>query len=259
LVDFLAFANREPSFVRSFVAEFEVPAPAFIRPALSGRRTWVRKVEILSQRAVPRAASRQEFEHILLGRGAVGAEAATLVRRWFTLRRRLDRAGDVLFGTLNHGGQWLENRLLNLTSFSEAYHERFHDEPRFDAALNSRVMKELVSLVPEEVRPAYREKLGYAWKQTQRTRIRELVERAVDPVPALEPWEKSLTGQLVDTRNHLTHWGKAKPTVLEGADLFWAVERLAIVLQANLLLDLRLDPNAIEYASPALDPTEELP
>jgi hypothetical protein len=196
----------------------------------------------------------------------VGAEASTLLRRWFDLHKRLEPAGQLLFSTLNEGRQWLENQLLNLTSFGEAYHERMHDEPRFDAELNSRLMAELLPLVPSGIpREAWCEKTGYAWRLTQRRRLQDLLERALVVVPQLEPFEEDLVRQLVATRNYLTHWTTTSKHVVDGHDMLRAVQRLIVVLEANLLLDLDLDPAAIEYAiassyarHPVLHPAEEV-
>lgn len=64
------------------------------------------------------------------------------------------------------------------------------------------------------------------------------VEQAVEDVGG---WcAVGLPDSLVETRNALTHRAGSDEKTLEGSALFWATKRLLVVLQINILLDLRL-------------------
>jgi hypothetical protein len=203
---------------------------------------------------------------MLLPRNAVGADGARFLRDWFALHRRIGRAAAVFFATLNERSQWLENQLLNLTSFAESYHERIHPERiRFDPELNRRLTEMLVPMIDdEEARKAWAEKVTYAPNPTQRERLTDLYERAAWTVPALSKFPE-LVGQLVDTRNHLTHFGPPRKHVIDDLPLARAVQRLVVVLQTNVLLDLGGNDVAVVTAiergywqSPVLDASLEM-
>jgi hypothetical protein len=125
------------------------------------------------------------------------------------LHRSLEPAIFYLFGELNADSSVLENRLVSLTSYVEAYHGRLH-----------------------------------AAKGTLRERLVWVVERARPVTPRLEPFATQLSDEIVDSRTRIIH-DKHGPASLDGMDLGHALSRLVAVLLANLLLDLGLAPEAI--------------
>jgi hypothetical protein len=94
------------------------------------------------------------------------------------------------------------------------------------------------------MRRHYRLELKYANRQSQRERMRWLVERA-----ELETWPRSLAAKIVsrccDTRNWLTHWGEKGRHVVGDADLAELTRQLTFVIEANLLDDLLKDDEQV--------------
>jgi hypothetical protein len=264
LQDMLILCTGRESPIASMTAHFRVEAPAFMRPALRDRRTLPATVSIY--RSSMRASTPGgRYERMPLPRNALVCDGSRFLREWFRLYRRIERAAPFFFATLDEHSQWLDNQLLNLTAFAEAYHERIHDRPRFDPELNDRLVEELLGRIDDpEARDAWREKTVYAAKMTQRKRLTELVSWAKWVVPALDRFPK-LVAQLIDTRNHLTHFGPRTKWVVVDHELVRAVQRLVVVLQANLLLDIGGSDEAVALAiargywrSPVLDPSEEV-
>jgi hypothetical protein len=259
--DLIVLCNGRPAQLEKLSAHFRLEAPPFMRPALRDRRTIPATVAVL-RRGMVEHVTAQRHERMLLPRDAVGPEGARLIREWFRLHRKIGRAAVFFFATLNERSQWLENELLNLTSFAEAYHARVSDRPRFDPEQNRKLTKLLLPLITDpEAREAWREKVAYATRLTQRERIRELFEWACWAVPALGTFP-DLVAELVNTRNHLTHFGPKRMHVVEDLDLARATQRLVIVLQANILMDLGGQMDAVECAivrgywgHPVLDPS----
>jgi hypothetical protein len=139
-------------------------------------------------------------QRMLLPRDALGPEGGRLIHKWLGLHRKIGHAAVFLFATLNERSQWLENELLNLTAFAEAYHARVCDHPRFDPDVNSELANLLLPQIEDKhVREAWREKVAYASSLTQRERLRELFEKACIPVQELRRFP-DLVAQLVDTR-----------------------------------------------------------
>ena len=263
--DLLVLCTGKPSELESITAHFQLAAPAFLRPALTDGSSISATVQVRRRGMVDHVTPRL-YNRMLLPRNAVGADGARFLRDWFALHRRIDRAAVMFFATLNEHSQWLENQLLNLTSFAEFYHERMYPERiRFDPELNRRLAKRLVPMIEDEkARKAWAEKVAYAPNPTQRERLTDLSERAMWTVPALSRFPE-LVGQLVNTRNHLTHFSPPRKHVVDDLPLARAVQRLVVVLQTNLLLDLGGNDAAVATAiargywqSPVLDASLEM-
>jgi ApeA N-terminal domain 1 len=217
------------------------------------------------RRGMADRAPSHRYHRILLPRNALGMEAGLFLRRWLRLRARIAPAAPFFFATIHENTQWLENRLLNVTSFAEAYHERLHDGQRFDPDLNKALAENLLPQIGDpEARAAWTEKTYYAAKMTQRKRLRALAERASATVPTLGQFP-NLVSQLIDTRNRLTHFGPKTKWVVDDLELIRAVQRLIVVMQTNMLLDVGGSRDGVALAvargywrSPVLDPSEEV-
>lgn len=225
------------------------PVSDFIRRGLPPGRTQLPREVRIYTRPWPRLRrGRPNYESPMMPRRALGLRAEEVLSRWWNLMDRLDPAQTMLFGVWNAHAIYIENSLLNLTSFAEGYHERLHDRPRLDPVEHRTTIKELLKPLPAHTRHVYRQALGYAFRQTQRERLTEVVDRAAIWIPAIAPNSERLVVELIATRNHLTHWGAKTAEVLDdGRDLWEAVERLSAALRVNLLLDLDMEPDAIEY------------
>ncbi|HEY5342467.1 MAG TPA: HEPN domain-containing protein [Solirubrobacteraceae bacterium] len=259
--DLLVLCTGRPCEIEGITARFRVEVPPFVRPALPDHRTIQVTIEI-HQAGMVEHVTAERNQRILLPRDAIGPDEGRLIQEWFALHRKIGRAGVFFFATLNERSQWLENQLLNLTSFAESYHARLSDHPRFDLELNRKLTRcILASIENPEVREAWREKVAYAPRLTQRERITELFEWACWPVPALQQFP-DLAAELVNTRNHLTHFGPKRKHIIEDLELARAVQRLVVVLQANMLMDLGGQQDAVAIAiargywqHPVLDPS----
>jgi ApeA N-terminal domain 1 len=248
-VNFLVLGLGEQARIEGMTVTRYEPVGGFVRASLPPGRTHLPRDVRLYQRPWPRLRrGRPNYRpQLMVPRRALGNRAETVLRRWWDLMRELDPAHTMLFGVWNAHSIYIENSLLNLTSFAEGYHERRHDEPRLDPAQHKRLVRQLVRPLPKDIRRIYRESLAHAYRQTQNDRLTELVERAAFWLPAIAPEPGTLVKQLIATRNHLTHWGPKTQDVLDDHDLWEAVERLSAVLRVNLLLDLGMEPDAIEY------------
>ena len=152
------------------------------------------------------------------------------------------------FGTLNAEAIHLENRLLNLLAFAETYHRRLFNACPLPKATHRRLREQMLGAVDQEHRSVYEPSLSYANSQSQRERVRFLALRAADAIPAVAHLADRLVPQLIDTRNWLMHWSHRTKHVVEGGDLMVATDRLVVILQANLLLDLGLPPASVRHS-----------
>jgi hypothetical protein len=252
LRDLVVFATREPTWIESFTATLRVEGLAqAIDPAIrhaAPDHVWeTRQVHIVRVPTALRTPKREAtYARVMFGPADLGAGFANLIRRWFELHALLGGAAAFLFGSLNAPSEYLENRLLNLTGFTEAYHRTLHDDPPLSKGDAKRLEKAMLSTIENaDHRAMYRQSLIHANQQTLRDRVEWLIRRAEDVIEPADSYIEHLPAQLSTTRNYLAHLGKRGDNVVEGATLLRAIERLLLVLRVNLLLDLDLDAGLV--------------
>jgi len=179
---------------------------------------------------------------------AWGNEAPDLIRRWFSFRHELGGPANLLFATLSKENATLEPDVLNLLSVAEGYHRRTLDVSPFAAEIHAQVLSLLGGIDDETVRDHYVVRLKYANEQSQKQRVRALFDRAEVVLPQVEGWRRMQLQPLIDTRNFLTHWGAPTGAVLNGWDLWAALNRVRIVLEINLFIDIGVDHETIGRA-----------
>jgi ApeA N-terminal domain 1 len=167
-----------------------------------------------------------------------------LIDAWRTLHLQLGAVGQAFFELQNSTDAPL-TRLLRLTSCAEGYHRALHDEPPFTDEEHDAMVAAMTDALPEDrgMRSHYRDRLRYANSQSQRQRMRWLIERAAKVDERLEGRTAKLTNRLVGWRNEHTHLaGDVVAPSLDDLLLLNAV--LTYVLEANILLDIGIDENA---------------
>lgn len=179
---------------------------------------------------------------------AWGESAPAFLTAWFRLRRELGGPANLLFATLNKKDASLEDDVLNLLSVAEGYHRLRFDEPPFADEDHDEVLG-LIGKIDDKVRRNhYLVRLRYANEQSQKQRVKALFERAETVLPEAESWRRRQLQPLIDTRNFLTHWGEPTEDVLEDWDLWFALNRMRVILEVNLYLDLGIDRQTISRA-----------
>jgi hypothetical protein len=162
---------------------------------------------------------------------------------WFRLYTELGQAALTLMSALG-SRLFLDNKLLNEVSFAESYHRLKHDQPAVPAEDHERHTAAMLNAVPDaEHRDHYEQILRYAAQQTARRRLKWLITRTAEVLPDVDWLKPRLANELVDTRNSFAHLDPRTRPPLTDAKLFYGIVRLEVVLQANLLLDLGIDPS----------------
>jgi hypothetical protein len=179
---------------------------------------------------------------------AWGGSAPTILAAWFRLRHELGGPANLLFATLNKTDVSLEDDVLNLLSVAEGYHRLRLDQPPFADEDHDEVLSLIHAIEDKARRDHYLVRLRYANEQSQKQRVRALFERAEKVLPEVESWRRKQLQALIDTRNFLTHWGEPTNDVLEDWDLWFALNRVRVVLEVNLYLDLGIDHGTISRA-----------
>ncbi|MBS1675811.1 MAG: hypothetical protein JST08_00350 [Actinobacteria bacterium] len=179
---------------------------------------------------------------------AWGGSAPAILAAWFRLRHELGGPANLLFATLNKKEVSLEDDVLNLLSVAEGYHRLRLNEPPFADEEHDEVLSLIRAIDDRQRRDHYLLRLRHANEQSQKQRVKALFERAEEVLPQAESWRRKQLQALIDTRNFLTHWGEPTADVLEDWDLWFALNRVRIVLEVNLYLDLGIDHQTISRA-----------
>jgi len=189
----------------------------------------------------PRLAPKPPDEYRPLVRlAALGDDAGTFIARWWRLYRELGPAAEYLIAALS-GEMILEQKLFAAMSFVESYHRELHNTPVLSKAQHkSNVKAMLVTIDDKAQKERYRAMLQNGLEQSARERVLALIERTHDTLPEVPGLNATLAKELVTTRNAIAHLSRSISKALEGVDLLYAVERLRLVIQVNLLLDLGL-------------------
>lgn len=248
LKDLITLTTREPT---------EVEAVTLLFPREEEEKWWGDQkpiqghddVEIVERTTLTRIPRRErEFALIPMPLRAWGPDAPRIIGRWFEQRASLGGPGNLFFATLGKRDIRLENDVLGLLSVAEGYHRGRFDDPPFTAADHQAALEAMIGALGEQVQvDHYRDRLRHANQQSQKRRVRILYDRAEEVLVEVGKWRKQLQS-LIDTRNFLTHWHVPTGSVLEGWDLYAALNRLRIVIEINLYLDLEIDPDVIEVA-----------
>ena len=176
---------------------------------------------------------------------AWGRSAPALLAAWFRLRKELGGPANLLFATLNKKEASLEDDVLNFLSVAEGYHRLKLNEPPFADEEHDEVLSLIRTIEDSPRRDHYLQRLRHANEQSQKQRVKALFERAEKVLPDAESWRRKQLQALIDTRNFLTHWGEPTDNVLEDWDLWFALNRVRVVLEVNVYLDLGIDHQTI--------------
>lgn len=239
LRDLLVFALREPSRPEAFVAPFDVEAePLWWKPD-APPRIETREVELVQQDSLLLLdAARWRYRRLLFSLGELGDEADGVLATWFQRHRRLEPTARFLFAALNTRLH-LENAVLNLTSAAEGYHRAFFDEQRLSSERHAELAREMLAQCgTAKEREVYRSRIEHANEPSQRRRLTLLYRRAATVIPQSPAAMAAHVNRLVETRNYFVHHDVRHEDVRDGDDLSLLLQRLVMVLQANLMLDL---------------------
>jgi len=254
LQDLVVLATREQSMLESLrLRRYDERRADHLHPAIRVAassdhwNSWYLEV-VRTPNVRLRPQRQSEYQQVLLPASALADDLEGSLRRWYELRWQLREAGTSFFNSLNQDSTSLNRRLLDTMSFAESYHRLRHSANAPLAKAEHRRVRDIMldCIDDHPQRERYKRALDYANRPDNSERITDLFARARSVDVAVDIQEETLPGQLVATRNYLTHWGDRTAKVLDGVGRFYGVRRLMVVLQANLLLDLGLAPELVK-------------
>lgn len=232
------------------LATLQPQTPDFIRLRLPRDSTddtdaLQRGVDLLYATTSPERKDARAYD-MLFTLGKVKDRITALFQRWIRDSQEMRPVHDLYFGTKANSAMYVSHRFLSAVQGLEAFHRKTSvRDPDEDEAHGIRVTRILES-VPESEKAWLEEALRYTGGPSLRRRLKELVEDYGDPVSDLVGGKRFLN-HVVATRNYLTHFDEgANPTrFTETAELYYASERLLILLHVCLLARLGFDGEAV--------------
>lgn len=255
LHNLILFANREQARYEQVTLHYKTPAERQEKwwgqedERVSEVSPQLHLVEVVDQEGLGLPKNPTPwFNHPLFSARSWGTDTPDLIKRWFELRWKLEGAADVFFWSLDQRSIHLETQLLNLLAFAEAFHRKLHDDPVVPHDEHKQLIPIMTGALADPGRAKhYKQRLIYAGEQTLRHRLKFLFSRAAEVTDRAKDWFKVEGQALVSTRNYFTHWDKKEEEqVLEGAELWEAINRLTVVLEINYMLDLGMDPDLVQ-------------
>lgn len=170
----------------------------------------------------------------------LGGDFGRFVGEWFGKAERLGPVYDLYFATAYGSSGYLDDRFLSLVQAVEAYHRRALGTTELPEDEHGRRVEEVLGAAPEPHREWLRGKLAYSNEPSLRKRLKEIMRRdpeVMEPIFGADKKErKGFVGDVVDTRNYLTHYDENKKgTAAVGIELHVLSEKLKSILEACLL------------------------
>jgi len=127
-------------------------------------------------------------------------------------------------------------------SFVESYHRELHDQPVLPADEHKLNVAAMLDALPDQGRrERYQALLRLGVQQSARERLQFLIDRTMETLPDVPGLDATLARDLVRTRNAIAHLDRSISKALDGVNLIYAVARLRLVIQVNLLVDLGIE------------------
>lgn len=171
------------------------------------------------------------------------------IRNWYEKYEMLKPVYDLYFGNLYSPFSFAENRFLNLAQAIETYHRRvyggkYQDDPSYLDGL----YKTFISAIPSDLDREFRDslvngKFRYANEYSLRKRLTKLLQKYSSslPIDFLDNKNERIKfiGQVVDTRNYLTHYDEnAKNKVPKDTEFSILEQKLKLLVEICLLHEI---------------------
>lgn len=170
---------------------------------------------------------------------------------WFAQYETLSAAMHLLSTVASDRRMFMNVRFLLAVQAVETFHREACPGTIIPENEHGEIVKALTAAVPptttQEMREKLQSMLQYANEPSLRQRLRALIAQARDGRGDVMPaYDKSFINAVVATRNHETHHGERPDNLLTGADMYWAIRRLVVLLTVLFLRRLGLPSDAVD-------------
>ncbi len=129
------------------------------------------------------------------------------INRWLSVYKSIEPSLNLYFAVKNGPKTYLESKFLSLAQALETYHRSVSDKKFMDEETFQELKNKIINGCPYEHKDWLKMRLEYANEISLRNRIKEIIEPFKEFVGSSAK-RKKLIGQIVDTRNYLTHYNE---------------------------------------------------
>lgn len=158
---------------------------------------------------------------------------------WLQASADLDSAINLHFSTRYAERVFLETRFLNAAQAVEVYHRRRFPNEVVPKAEHKARKNQILASAPAQFMGWLKGVLSFSNEKPFAHRLTELLDAHWSVMGRLAPDRQQFVREVVDVRNHFTHWTKkpkwVRPT---NRDIFLLADRLGILIQSCLLSEV---------------------
>lgn len=191
---------------------------------------------------------------MLLPLPKVRTHLSGVLAAWFAKLEQLRDVSNLHFGALYRPKMYLESHFLVLMQALESFSRSLHDANYLSQADYQRVAAALNAAIPpdtgSDLKASLKSRIKYGNEYSLRKRLSLIFDSLQPETLALLCKDAGrFKGKVVDTRNYYTHYSdELKGKILEGEDLYWANQRLRLLLTILLLKEITIDEATIRQA-----------
>jgi len=163
-----------------------------------------------------------------------------VISNWFLKFEKIRPVLGGLLQSFNRDNKVVEFNFLGIIQSLETFHRRIKKNKILDKEVFKAKIDEILDTISDVHRNWVKERLVYANEPTLVNRLKELFSELPDSLKEkLFENEDIFTNRLKDTRNYYTHYSEYLASkAFEGKELFYATEKLKVILVAILLKEL---------------------
>lgn len=184
--------------------------------------------------------------HMLFRYQDIRERAEQIINNWLQAYDKFEPALNLYFGVTTGELYYLDTKVLALAQGLEIYHRRTSDEPRMPKNKFENLRQTLMSQCPEEHQNLLSERLKYGNELSLRQRIQRIIEPFNEFIGDSDQRDK-LIGNIVDTRNYLTHYNESlKSKSASGDKLIHLYLKMEAIFQLRILRELGFTQTKIQ-------------
>ncbi len=167
--------------------------------------------------------------------GQIKERAESIVNNWLDAYDEIDPALNLYFSTKTGAHKYLDGKFLALAQGLETYHRRTSNDKLMDETIFKELTEKLIKQCPVKNQEWLSGRLQHGNELALGRRIKSIIEPFKKTLGSSKE-QKKLIKNIVDTRNHLTHYDKSLESVAAaGRDLWLLCLKMEAIFQLHLL------------------------
>ncbi|MEI6746496.1 MAG: HEPN domain-containing protein [Methylococcaceae bacterium] len=175
-----------------------------------------------------------EFHQMLFTFGWIKNNFAEIINNWLNAYETLYVVFDLYFSTKMEHQKYSDGKFLALVQGLETYHRKTSTQKLMPENEFNELVEKIVSQCPENNKKWLEGRLKHGNEINLRKRIENVLEPFKNLIGNCKT-QKKLVGNIVATRNHLTHYEESSTSVVEGIDLYFLCLKMEAIFQLHFL------------------------